>query len=199
MTADQITLCFLCFTMMILNKPVNSHITVLWSKCYFAPITAVWYVCRLIFERVGSLFFMFYHTGCIHLAECELWASSLIFLSTTDTIFLSCYVAGCISGEEVLYSLTNNAKNSLFLFDRCYFDICVLKKTWDCIYLFFKNDNVSTLNKVKTKPLYTGLVVLSVVKIIYELIFSHRRLNVKLIFLTEGKEQGRGGGAASWI
>lgn len=70
------------------------------------------------------------------------------------------YIGG---GEEVLYSLTNNAKNSLFLFDRCYFDICVLKKTWDCIYLFFKDDNVSTLNKVKTKPLYTGLVVLSVV------------------------------------
>lgn len=57
-TAVQITLCFLCFTMMILNKPVNSHITVLWSrKCYFAPITAVWCVCRLIFERVGSLCF----------------------------------------------------------------------------------------------------------------------------------------------
>lgn len=77
-----------------------------------------------------------------------------------------------IGGGEVLYSLTNNAKNSLFLFDRCYFDICVLKKTWDCIYLFFKDDNVSTLNKVKMKPLYTGLVVLLVVKIFMSSYFA---------------------------
>lgn len=58
-------------------------------NCWF--YLNVWRVCALLF----------YCTGYINLAECKLCVYSIIY-NTTDSIFLSLYVAGCISGLLLL-------------------------------------------------------------------------------------------------